>query len=268
MKLVGSDLGRVEHEEFRERLLIAPSERWVVDVYFPEAGEFVLEHASSERSYRMATFAVSEGVAEHDYSAEFARLRHNPEFGDERERFAADLAREPDKVLLLQAEMPGMDHHMDMETGHPPGASAPPRPLIEWEDDMPEHNAMSTPASMHWHLTEEASGRRDHDLHWVFRRNDRVKIRIVNDPDSDHPMQHPIHFHGQRFYELEWEGHRSKNLMWKDTVLVPTGKTVDILLECSNPGSWMVHCHIAEHLEAGMMFTFEVREAEESRKAS
>ena len=82
-------------------------------------------------------------------------------------------------------------------------------------------------------------------------------------------MQHPIHFHGQRFYELEWEGHRSKkNLMWKDTVLVPTGKTVDILLECSNPGSWMVHCHIAEHLEAGMMFTFEVREAEESRKAS
>ena len=49
--------------------------------------------------------------------------------------------------------------------------------------------------------------------------------------------------------------------MWKDTVLVPTGKTVDILLECGNPGSWMVHCHIAEHLEGGMMFTFEVREA-------
>ena len=88
-----------------------------------------------------------------------------------------------------------------------------------------------------------------------------MKIRIVNDPDSDHPMQHPIHFHGQRFYELSWEDHPSENLKWKDTVLVPTGKTVDILLDCDNPGSWMVHCHIAEHLEAGMMFTFEVRAA-------
>jgi FtsP/CotA-like multicopper oxidase with cupredoxin domain len=56
--------------------------------------------------------------------------------------------------------------------------------------------------------------------------------------------------------------------MWKDTVLVPTGKTVDILLECGNPGSWMVHCHIAEHLEGGMMFTFEVRDDENEVRAT
>jgi len=28
----------------------------------------------------------------------------------------------------------------------------------------------------------------------------------------------------------------------------------------SNPGAWMVHCHIAEHLEGGMMFTYHVQE--------
>jgi FtsP/CotA-like multicopper oxidase with cupredoxin domain len=43
-----------------------------------------------------------------------------------------------------------------------------------------------------------------------------------------------------------------------DTVLVRTGQTVDILLEVTNPGRWMAHCHIAEHHESGMMFSFEV----------
>ena len=140
------------------------------------------------------------------------------------------------------------------------GSAHAARPLIEWEDDMPEHNAASTPETMVWRIHDEALGADNAGIHWVFRRGDRVKIRIVNDPDSDHPMHHPVHFHGQRFYELEWDGGTAQSIMWKDTVLVPTGKTVDILLECSNPGSWMVHCHIAEHLEGGMMFTFEVRD--------
>ena len=46
--------------------------------------------------------------------------------------------------------------------------------------------------------------------------------------------------------------------MWKDTVLVRTGETVDILLDVTNPGCWMAHCHIAEHHESGMMFSFNV----------
>ena len=39
---------------------------------------------------------------------------------------------------------------------------------------------------------------------------------------------------------------------------MPTGGTVDVLVEFSNPGRWMVHCHIAEHLQAGMMTIFDV----------
>jgi FtsP/CotA-like multicopper oxidase with cupredoxin domain len=31
------------------------------------------------------------------------------------------------------------------------------------------------------------------------------------------------------------------------------GSTVDLLVEFSNPGTWMLHCHIAEHMESGMM---------------
>jgi len=40
---------------------------------------------------------------------------------------------------------------------------------------------------------------------------------------------------------------------------LPVGVTADILLELSNPGLWMLHCHIAEHLEAGMMMVFTVQ---------
>ena len=85
-----------------------------------------------------------------------------------------------------------------------------------------------------------------------------VKIRVFNDPDSFHPMNHPIHIHGQRFLVVERDGVPNTNLVWKDTTILPVGSTMDLLVEMSNPGAWMLHCHIAEHLHAGMMFDFEV----------
>jgi len=41
------------------------------------------------------------------------------------------------------------------------------------------------------------------------------------------------------------DGKENLQLAWKDTYLVPTGSTADILLDASNPGAWMAHCHIA-----------------------
>jgi FtsP/CotA-like multicopper oxidase with cupredoxin domain len=69
--------------------------------------------------------------------------------------------------------------------------------------------------------------------------------------------------HGQRFLVLSRNGAPNRNLVWKDTLLVATGETVDILLELSNPGRWMAHCHIAEHLETGMKLVFTVDTQEE-----
>jgi FtsP/CotA-like multicopper oxidase with cupredoxin domain len=42
------------------------------------------------------------------------------------------------------------------------------------------------------------------------------------------------------------------------TVLIPAGATVDLLVEMTNPGRWMLHCHIAEHLSSDMMMAFTV----------
>ena len=39
---------------------------------------------------------------------------------------------------------------------------------------------------------------------------------------------------------------------------MPTGQTVDILLDVTNPGLWMAHGHIAEHHQSGMAFSFQV----------
>jgi FtsP/CotA-like multicopper oxidase with cupredoxin domain len=71
-------------------------------------------------------------------------------------------------------------------------------------------------------------------------------------------MQHAMHVHGQRFVVLAKNGVPNDDLVWKDTVLVPAGATVDLLVELANPGRWMLHCHIAEHLEAGMHTVFTV----------
>jgi FtsP/CotA-like multicopper oxidase with cupredoxin domain len=41
-------------------------------------------------------------------------------------------------------------------------------------------------------------------------------------------------------------------------MLLPAGFTADILLEITNPGRWMLHCHIAEHIETGMHMVIDV----------
>jgi FtsP/CotA-like multicopper oxidase with cupredoxin domain len=130
---------------------------------------------------------------------------------------------------------------------------------IEWEDMMAEVNRTTTSANMHWKLVDRDTGAENAAIRWSFAAGDQVKIRLVNEMESDHPMHHPFHIHGERFLVLARDGAPEPNLVWKDTVLVRTGQTVDILMDASNPGVWMAHCHIAEHMETGMMFTFRVR---------
>jgi len=143
-------------------------------------------------------------------------------------------------------------HHHD--AGHMPVGDG-----IEWEDDMVEFNRMTTRANLRWILLDRDTGERNHGIDWRFLVGDQVKIRLVNEMDSDHPMHHPFHLHGAgRFLILSRDAAVEPNLVWKDTVLVRRGETVDIGVDISNPGVWMAHCHIAEHHESGMMLNFHV----------
>ena len=211
--------------------------------------EIALEHRTPDRTYGLGTVRVSERPVERSFAREFGAIRHSEELAAVRERLEAyHFDRPPDKGLAIVGEMPGMGHHGDHGQA----------PAIEWEDTMPMMNETSTRRDMRWRLIDRERGEANHDIRWSFGVGERVKVRIVNEPDTDHPMQHPIHFHGQRFLVLARDGVRNPNLAWKDTELVRTGQTTDILVEMSNPGLWMVHCHIAEHLEGGMMFSFDV----------
>ena len=133
---------------------------------------------------------------------------------------------------------------------------------------MVDVNRMTTPANMHWKFLDRTSGADSPTIDWHFTVGDQVKLRLVNEMDSDHPMHHPFHIHGAgRFVVLARGGAKEENLVWKDTVLVRTGETVDILLDVTNPGIWMAHCHIAEHHESGMMFSFTVDPADAGPRA-
>ena len=76
MKLVGADAGHYEREELVDEVLLAPSERVVVDVLFPEAGELELEHRTPERTYRLASITVADEQPEQSFADEFAQPAH------------------------------------------------------------------------------------------------------------------------------------------------------------------------------------------------
>jgi FtsP/CotA-like multicopper oxidase with cupredoxin domain len=128
---------------------------------------------------------------------------------------------------------------------------------------MPDINRRTDPSNMIWKLVDADTGAENHEISWAFKVGDRVKIRLINETEgSDHPMHHPFHVHGAgRFLILSRDGRKESNLVWKDTVLLRAGETVEILLYLTNPGLWMAHCHIAEHNESGMMFSFHVDDA-------
>jgi FtsP/CotA-like multicopper oxidase with cupredoxin domain len=123
---------------------------------------------------------------------------------------------------------------------------------------MPDMNWLSTSKQVRWILRDE-TGKENMDIDWHAPVGSVIKLRIFNDPKSFHPMQHPIHLHGQRMLVVSRDGVPTRNLVWKDTALIPVGSTVDLLIDASNPGDWMLHCHIAEHLGAGMMTVLHVR---------
>jgi FtsP/CotA-like multicopper oxidase with cupredoxin domain len=321
MKLVGGDSGRYEREQIVESVVLAPSERVVVDVQFTEPGTLMLEHHTPDRVFPLAEITVSAEHVAPDLTDGFGTLRVNADMVAERGRITPILDSAPDKTVAFVAEMdmdapsaePGAvviyacpmhpevsstesarcpdcgmkllpAHLVGPSSGHgdhqndaahdspaPPSAphhhagNAPADEGIEWEDDMVEVNRMTTPANMRWILLDRDTGERNHGIDWRFRVGDQVKIRLLNEMDSDHPMHHPFHVHGAgRFLILSRDGTVEPNLVWKDTVLVRRGETVDILLDVTNPGVWMAHCHIAEHHESGMMFNFHVDPAVDS----
>jgi len=264
VKVVASDVSRYEREQWVPSVIIAPAERYVVDARFEEPGTYAITNSIQAVNHfrgefyahvdTLALVTVTDEPASPDYGEAFASLRTNQAVVDDVERYRPLFDKEPDHRLETTVRISGLPvpvvQAMEMDTLY-----VPP---VEFNDAMPMMNWLSTSEQVTWLLRDRDTGAENGDIHWTFHVGDVVKIRIFNQPRSFHPMNHPIHIHGQRFLVVSMDGVPNQDLVWKDTTIVPVGSTVDLLVEMSNPGRWMTHCHIAEHLHSGMMFTFAV----------
>ena len=79
------------------------------------------------------------------------------------------------------------------------------------------------------------------------RQGERVRLRF----DNRTTMFHPMHLHGHTFQVARPAGAGPR----KDTVIVRPREPVDVDLDATNPGQWMLHCHNIFHMEGGMMTT-------------
>lgn len=279
MKLVGADNGHYEHEQFVDSVMLAPSERAIIDVLFDKPGTYTITHATPDRNYTMGTVTVSNDMIAQSYKSQFLALRSNTDIEKAVPNLNSYFSKPDDKSLSLtvdlgsmgmsgghmmsngQMMMNGGSHMMPDGTMMSNGGmdiGGSDNTKIEWEDSMAMMNRMSTVNNIKWKIVDQDTRKSGEDINWTFKKDDLVKIKIYNDPTSSHPMQHPIHFHGQRFIVLTTNGVKNDDLVWKDTTLVQKGDTVEILVDMSNPGTWMAHCHISEHLESGMMFKYTV----------
>ena len=258
LKLIGSDIGRHQRESLVDSVMIAPGERQIIEVLFDSPGTFTILHTTPEKNYILGTINVK---ASSNSSNEFSfyDLKENKDVVAGFEPFKKYFLKPPDleinltlETSMMMDEMEPGDKMMDeMETGDKMMEEM--EHAIEWEDVMPVMNRMSTNENTKWILREKDSGKENYDIGYQANVGDVKKFRFFNDPNSAHPMQHPIHLHGQRFIVVSENGNTNDNLVWKDTVLLPAGSTVDIIVDFTNPGVWVMHCHILEHVESGMI---------------
>ncbi len=269
MKVVGTDVGAFEREEWVESIVLSPAERYVAHVRFDQPGDYAMlnrvqgidhlggrffQETDTLGTVRVAPSALASAGRRSSAALAFDSARANLHAAREialfREYFDAPV--DHDLTFTLETgDIPFVvDRLMRFDSAyfHP----------VEWSGTMPMMNWNSTSEEVRWIVREPASGRENMEIEWEFSVGDVVKLRLHNERRSFHAMQHPFHIHGQRFLVLARNGVPNENLAWKDTVLLPTGTTTDILLEVTNPGRWMAHCHISEHLESGMRMMFTV----------
>jgi FtsP/CotA-like multicopper oxidase with cupredoxin domain len=264
MKVVASDVGPFASEAWVESVVIAPAERYVVHVRFDAPGTTALVNRVRGLDHLFGRFfshvdtlgvvRVGEQAVNPDLAASFETLRRDSTASADAARYAEWVSRAPDRSLVLSLRRRDLPFITNQLLQLDSIFFAP----IEWIGTMPSMNWASDARQVTWLLRDPVTGRENMDINWRFRRGELVKLRLVSERQTVHAMQHPIHIHGQRFLILAVNGVPMRHHAWKDTVLLPAGATVDLLVEMTNPGRWMLHCHIAEHLSADMMMAFTV----------
>ena len=264
MKVVASDIGRFEKEVWAESAAIAPAERYVVDIRFEQEGSYPLLNRIQSIHHQLGVFFpeidtlgtihVGPKTSAEESLAAAPNLRERIDVKQDIDPFREHFDIDPDREFELTLETDDLPPvitqfmRLDRIYFNP----------VEWSGTMSMMNWATSGKDIKWIIRDIVSGDENMDIDWRVPRGTVEKIKIHNRQDAQHAMQHPIHLHGQRFLVVKYNGRPVENLAWKDIVLIPTGMTVELVVDYTNPGKWMMHCHIAEHLESGMKLVFEV----------
>ena len=220
VKVVASDLGRYEREAWVESVTIAPAERYVVDVRFDDPGRRATrEPRARHRPHHGALLRRD------------SRARRRPRLG----RPASPdprLVRAPARESWCRGRHRRLRPHLDRPVDHEllvslRGGDALPAAAADAASNRSTASRWSgqgrCPRWTGWRRGGRSAGRcriaRRGAKTWRSigaSRGDVVKLRLVNDRDALHAMQHPIHIHGQRFLVLSINGVPNDN---------PSGRT-------------------------------------------
>ena len=100
-----------------------------------------------------------------------------------------------------------------------------------------------------WAINGTAASRHDEPPLLELRRGRSYVLDFTNET----AFPHPIHLHGHPMKLLEVNGEAPVRDTWRDTLLMAPRSRAAVAMVADNPGRWMLHCHIPEHQEAGMM---------------
>ncbi|XP_063982871.1 uncharacterized protein LOC135165467 isoform X2 [Diachasmimorpha longicaudata] len=152
----------------------------------------------------------------------------------------------------------------------------PSTPFLSQREDLTQ-SMYCTPrdlSSQHCH-----SGYCRCPLIYPIEHNALVEMVFVDESDN-RDQDHPMHLHGHDFYVVAMENvgdnvsleavrrrnelgeipKKFNNSVLKDGVSVPVKGYAVIRFFASNPGYWLFHCHLVNHMEMGMTFAIKVGE--------
>ena len=265
VKLVASDLSRFERETWVSSVVIAPAERYVVDVVFPEEGEVAIANTIQAINHfrgefyphvdTLALVTVTGPPVADEVTEAYETLRGIDEVAVEAAAMRSHASRAPDYTLEATVRVQGLPlpiiRSMEMDTLY--------IPPMEWNDAMPMMNWLSSGTQVTWILRDLATGRENDDIHWTFqqrrpREDPRLQLaRLLPPHEPPHPRARPA-VRGPRARRRSQrqpglEGHRDparRDRPWTSSS------------RCRTPATGCCTATSPEHLSAGMMFHFTV----------
>ena len=205
------------------RVVLAPGQRadLIIDMTADPGSRSAIEVVIGEYAYVVADFVYREKARrEHKLDAAL-RLPHNP----------VNRIRLPDEFMHVPLHMEG-GAMGGMRSATFEGKEMGIRELVQNQKVWALNGIVGMPAEPLFRV----------------RRGTAISLDVHNDNGWPHAM----HIHGHHFIHDREPG------LWRDTTLFQRGERGAMQFVADNPGKWLIHCHMVEHMAGGMLTWFEV----------